>query len=141
MSQAEANKKILQEAYETWDRTKGGSVDHWMSLMADTVKVKSLADGRGGYKFTERIMSRDDMQRYFDGLIADMEMIHYTVDHYIAEGDMVVALGRTACRVKATGREFDTPKCDVVRMADGKIVSFYEFYDTAMAFEAAAPPA
>ena len=52
----------------------------------------------------------------------------------------MVAVGRTAWRVKATGNEFETPKCDVVRFKDGKIVTFYEYYNTAMVLAAAGGP-
>ena len=141
MSRLQDNKNILKEAFEIWDRTKGGSVDHWLGIMADKIKFKSLADGRADVGFTAKSHTREDMRQYFAGLTTDMEMIHYTVDHYIAEDDMVVAVGTTKWRVKATGKTFETPKCDVVRFANGKIVSFYEYYDTAMVFAAAAPPA
>lgn len=141
MNVQQDNKNILKEAFEIWHASKGASIDHWMGIMADKVKLKSLADGRGEVGFTKKSYSREEVQGYFEGLTAGMEMIHYTVDHYIAEDDMVVAVGSTSWRIKATGKTFDTPKCDVVRFQNGKIVSFYEYYDTAMIFAAAAPPA
>lgn len=131
MSEAHDNKGILKQAYDTWHDTKGGSVDHWLSILDDNVDFRSLADGEGGLNFTRTVESRADMERYFEGLTADMEMIHYTVDRYIAEADTVVAVGKTAWRVKATGKEFETPKVDVVRFEDGRIVAFFEYYDTA----------
>ncbi|NNE24095.1 MAG: nuclear transport factor 2 family protein, partial [Rhizobiales bacterium] len=104
MSRQQDNKNILKEAFEIWDQTKGASVDHWMGIMADKVKFKSLADGRGDFGFTEKRHSREDMRGYFEGLTSDMEMIRYRVDRYIAEDDMVVAVGSTKWRVHATGK-------------------------------------
>lgn len=131
MSEAAANKAILKEAFERWHETKGGSVDHWLSILADEVDFRSLADGKPGLEFTARRRSKTEVTEYMSGLIAMFEMIHYTVDMYIAEDDRVVAVGRTSWRNRATGETFDTPKADVARFKDGKITAFYEIYDTA----------
>ncbi len=138
MSEEQRNKQIMIDAYKLWHESKGASVDHWMGILSDKVKFKSLADGAEKLEFTSRIKSRADMKHYFSGLSKDMEMLHYSIDHIIAEGDKVVVVGRTGWRVKANGQEFDTPKCDFVRFEDGRIVSFYEFYDTAMVLNAIA---
>ena len=42
-------------------------------------------------------------------------MIHYTVDEYFASGDKVVGGTSTTWRSRAIGKEFETPKIDVVR--------------------------
>ena len=133
MSDEQTNKAILKEAYDKWDATKGGSVDHWMSIMADTIDFRSLADGEGGLNFTKTVETRDELQGYFEGLLGGLEMIHYTVDKYFADGDTVISMGRTAWRVRENGNEFETPKVDVVRFENGKIVAFFEYYDTAKA--------
>ena len=132
-SQSEINKNIVREAFEKWDETKASKVgiDHWRGILSDKIKFKSLANGANGAKFTELVLSRDDMERYFEGLTGTMDMLYYTIDHYIAEDDKVVCVGKTAWKVKATGEVYETPKCDVVTFEDGKIVAFYEYYDTA----------
>ena len=35
MSEADRNKQILKEAFDVWHETRGGSIDHWMSIMSD----------------------------------------------------------------------------------------------------------
>lgn len=139
MSTEQTNTEILRTAYAKWHETKGGSVDHWLSLMSDKIDFRSLADGEGGLNFTKTVESRADMERYFSGLSADMEMIHYTIDQYVAQDDRVVVVGTTSWRVKATDKTFTTPKVDVVRFEDGKIVSFFEYYDTAKIIAATQP--
>lgn len=131
MNSEQINTEILRTAYTKWHETKGGSVDHWLSIMSDQIDFRSLADGEGGLNFTKTVETRADMERYFSGLGQDMEMIHYTVDQYIAQEDRVVAVGTTSWRVRATGKTFNTPKVDVVRFKDERIVSFFEYYDTA----------
>ncbi|MEM1049741.1 MAG: nuclear transport factor 2 family protein [Pseudomonadota bacterium] len=136
MSQETANKAILKEAYRQWHESKGGSVDVWMDCMADHIRFSSLANGTKGAEFTAPVQSKSDLKTYFEGLQNDFEMIHYTVDRFIAEGDSVVAIGSTSWRSKKTGKVVESPKCDVVRFENGKIVAFSEFYDTAMMIDA-----
>jgi ketosteroid isomerase-like protein len=139
MSNEKSNKEILKTAYTKWHDTRGGSVDHWLSIMSDEIDFRSLADGDGGLNFTKRVESRADMERYFSGLSEGMEMINYKISQYVAQDDTVVAVGSTSWRVKETGKVFDMPKVDVVRFKDGKIVSFFEYYDTAKVIAAMSP--
>ena len=78
------------------------------------------------------------MKAYFDGLLTDWTMVHYTVDEYIAQGDTVVARGACAWTNKTTGKIAETPKVDFWRFRDGKAVEFYEYFDTACVAAAAA---
>ncbi|WP_363348050.1 nuclear transport factor 2 family protein [Methylocystis echinoides] len=138
MSQEARNTAILQEAYRLWADTKGGSVDHWLSIMADEIDFGSLAMGRvSAVEFTKQRYSPEGVESYLRALTNDWEMINYVVDHFVGQGDRVVMLGRTAWRYKANGRAVDTPKVDAWRFnADGKAVEFFEYYDTAAMFEA-----
>jgi len=87
------------------------------------------ADSRGTRNFLRRAEAAD----YFSGLLADWEMIHYTVDRFIvgADGREIVMVGSCAWRHKASGREIDMPKIDVHSFNEaGKVVRFQEVYDT-----------
>jgi ketosteroid isomerase-like protein len=137
MSHEAQNVEILRDAYARWHDSRGGSVDHWMDVVADDIQFGSLARGAQEMQFATTYSNRDALRGYFEGLLSDWEMIHYTVDEYIAQGDTVVARGSTAWRNKRTGREADTPKVDFWRFRDGKAVEFYEYYDTACIFAAA----
>jgi uncharacterized protein len=124
------NVAILKDAYARWADSKGGSVDHWMSIVADNIKFGSLAQGKGApYLITYQ--SRDELVNYFGGLTRDWEMIEYVAEHYVAQGDRVVMLGRCSWRFKRTGKVVATPKADSWRFANGKAIEFYEYYDTA----------
>src|SRR2546425_5987083 len=129
----------LKEAYRQWHETKGGSVKVWLDMMADDVKVRSLAAGAPEAPFTSEMNSKEQFKRYFDGLLADWEMINYKTGQFIAEGDRVAMLGSTAWRNRKTGREVDTPKADFWTFRDGKVVEFHEFYDTAALVAATQP--
>ncbi len=130
------NVETLREAYQPWNDSKADSVSRWMSLLADDVQWSSIADGSPGMEFSQACCSKDDVARYFEVMVKEWEMIHYTVDEFIAQNDRVVVLGRCGWRHKGTSKVVETPKADIIRMKDPKITEFYEFYDTAKAFEA-----
>ena len=79
MTEADENKSILRRAFDNWHETKGSAegVEHWLSIMSDNIKFKSLADGAEGAGFTDRIKSQDEMRRYFEGLTGSMNMLSY----------------------------------------------------------------
>ena len=87
--------------------------------------------------FTKPCCSKTEVVRYLSGLKADWSMEHYTIDEYVVDGDRICAYGSTAWTNRNTGTLLDTPKLDFVKFKDGKIVFFYEFYDTAGLISAA----
>jgi len=55
---------------------------------------------------------------------------------FLAGDDTVAVVGRTRCRVKATGRMYETDFVHLVTFAGGRVVRFQEFFDTYTAAEA-----
>ena len=107
--------------------------------MDDNVDFRSSAEWADGLEFTSSRGSNAGVPDYLRGLAEQFEMIHYTVNEYIAHGDRVVAIGSTAWPNRQTGKAFDTPKVDVVRFKDGKIVDFFELYGTAKVLATSIP--
>ena len=139
MSQEETHVSLLKEAYKQWHDTKAGSADHWLSLMTDDIQFRSLAAGAARMEFTRTSTCKDDVKDYFAQLTSEWEMIRYTIDEYIAQGDRVAALGSCVFRHKKTGKILDTPKADFHRFRNGKMCEFFELYDTAQAITQATP--
>lgn len=132
------NLNALKRCYELWNDTKGESVDAWLDLFDDTVDFRSLAMAQDpSVDFTKPCCSKAEVIQYLTGLKADWSMEHYTIDEYVVDGDRICAYGSTAWTNKRTGKSIDTPKLDFVKFKDGKIVFFYEFYDTAGLISAA----
>ena len=140
MSTEDSNVTVLKEAYRQWHDTKGGSVDHWLTLVTDDVKFRSLAEGTKPMEFTRTSSCKSDVQRYFAGLTEDWQMNYYRMDEYIAQGDRVAALGSCSFKHKKTGKILETPKADFHKFRDGKICEFFELYDTAQALGVATAP-
>ena len=131
MSDAVRNVEILKEAYRRWSESRGGSADDWLKICADDIAFGSLAQGPRGARYLTAYQSRDGLKEYFGGLTRDWEMVEYIVEHFVAQDDRVVMLGRCAWRYKKTGKIVWTQKADSWRFADGKAVEFFEYYDTA----------
>ena len=127
----------LEDAYARWNDTRGGSVDYWLTLVDDNIQFGSLAQSAPQMPFATSYDGGLSLRKYFEGLLAEWEMIHYTVDEFVAEGETVVMRGHCAWRHKRTGKEVATPKLDFWRFRDGKAIEFYEYFDTARAFAAA----
>ena len=137
MSNEVANVEILKEAYRQWHETKGKSVDQFFSFFDENISFGSAPRGAAPLTFAKQYNNREALKAYFDQLLADWAMVHYTIDEYVAQGDAVVARGSTAWTNKATGRTAETPKVDFWRFRDGKAVEFYEYFDTACVAAAA----
>ncbi len=107
-----------------------------MAMIDDKVNWRSIADGARGMEFTRVCCGKDEVAQYFQDLGDEWEMKHYTVDEFIAQGDRVVMLGSCGWTNRKTGQQVDTPKADFITMKDGRIIDFYEMYDTMKALEA-----
>lgn len=136
MSEAD-NVAVLKDAYRDWHDSRGGSVDHFLSICDDSIKFGSLAQAAPAIAFAGNYSNRLALRGYFDGLLGDWAMIHYTVDEFVAQGDTVFMRGSCAWRNKRTGKAVDTPKVDFWRFRNGKAIEFYEYFDTARVIAAA----
>ncbi|MBR1230370.1 MULTISPECIES: nuclear transport factor 2 family protein [unclassified Bradyrhizobium] len=137
MSNEAANVAILKEVYHQWHETRGGSVEQFLSIADPKISWGSVPRGAAPLQFATHYDGREGLRTYFDGLLADWAMIHYTIDEYVAQGEAVCARGSTAWTNKKTGKAVETPKVDFWRFKDGKAVEFYEYFDSAAVVVAA----
>lgn len=139
MNAASDNVHKLRHAYQLWHDTRGGSVQHWLDLMAADVVMRSVADGAAGMAFMKANRGKSEATRYFAGLALDWELVHFTPIEFISDGDRVVVLSHVAFQHRVTGKVAESPKVDLFRFRDGEIVEFFEFFDTARALWATCP--
>ena len=139
MTMEDENVAILREAYRRWADGKGHDLDCWMAVLDETASLGSLADGAAGMEFSNPRSTKSEIMDYLRELTRDWEMLSFEMDEFVAQGDRVVAIGRCAWRNKRTRKVADTPKIDLWRFKNGRVVEFSEFYDTARAFAAAQP--
>lgn len=133
MRKEDRNVALLSQQYALWDGSRGGSVEDAMAILHDDIHWCSLAADAPELDFAMDCRGKQEVSRYFTQLAADWEMIHFTVNDFIAQGDRVIMIGDCGFRSRKTGKIVESPKCDVWRFRDGKAVSFHEFFDTAKA--------
>jgi ketosteroid isomerase-like protein len=133
------NVNKLRHVYYLWNKTRGKSAKDWLDLMTEDVTMQSITAGAPGMAFTKPNNGKADAERYFAGLLADWEMIHYTPTEFIADGDRVVVLSTCAFRYRKTGKAAESPKADVFRFRDGLISECFEFFDSATVLAATRP--
>src|SRR4051794_29553075 len=59
MSNEAANVAVLTEAYQRWHDSRGGSVDHWMSICDENIQFGSLAQGAPKVSYLASYATRD----------------------------------------------------------------------------------
>ena len=135
---ATSNAKTLKKLYARWDKTKGGSADAFIDILAPSVLWGSLAAGAGPVAFTKTRKTRNEVAGYFRGLEDAFKMNYYSVKEYVAGGPYVLVLSEISFTNKKTGKTFVSPKADLWRFNRGKATEFYEYYDTAAVMATAA---
>jgi ketosteroid isomerase-like protein len=130
---AEANLATLQGVYERWNSTKGGNVGEILDMFDEEIEMLSALAADVPTPVAGVHLRRAEARGYFEGLLADWDMIHFTVDRFIVGegGGEIVMVGSCGWRNKASGEVVETPKIDVHTFNDaGKVVRFQESYDT-----------
>ncbi len=64
------------------------------------------------------------------------EVLELQPKEFLANPTSVAVVGFTKCRVRATGKEYETEFVHLVTLRDGKVQRFREFFDTFAAAEA-----
>ena len=90
-------------------------------------------------EFSAPRKGKDTAYHYFTALAADWELIHYTAEAFVADGDRVAVFGKCAFRNRKTDKTAETHVANLWLFRDGLAVEYFELYDTAKAFAAATP--
>jgi ketosteroid isomerase-like protein len=70
---------------------------------------------------------------FFQAIDDSVDVLGFEPGEYIAQGDAVVSLGTFACRAKSTGKSANTKWIFVWKLANGKVASYEQFHDPAIA--------
>ncbi len=120
------NKQVVIDFYEAAAR---GDMDTCFALIADDVSWTNI----GSTKFSGSFEGKQAlMENLLGPLFGQLKAgIASTIDALIAEGDMVVALTQGQAETHE-GTPYNNTYCQVIRIADGKIVEVKEYMDTAL---------
>lgn len=134
MTERATIESILKDAYAARLR---GDVEGMVRHFADDA-VFALAGAREASPVALRCSDCDSMRAAMAGLVGAFEFKSHDIVALVVEGDRAVAHTRVTVRAAATGEEAVTEMADIVTFENGKIKSFLEFCDTALAAKMAA---
>lgn len=123
--------EMLKAAYRAWDESKGASTEAWLALMDDSVVIASMGSETKGLSFAGARRSRQQAVDYFQGLLADWSMIHWTPETFVCDGDHIAVFARCAWTNKRTGKTADIATAHLWTFRDGKVVRIDELFDSA----------
>src|SRR5262245_5517684 len=120
------NIRLVQQAYEAMAT---GDVESLLKLM--DLDVEWHMPAMEDVPFAGARFGHNGV-REFAYLLADShEVVEFVPEQFIAQGKIVVALGRFTMRVRATGRKIVSDWAHAWTIDGGKITFFREYVDTA----------
>ena len=122
----EANKRIVEEGYGHF-----GSGNIAALLESYSEKIEWTTPTIEGAPFSGTVNGRGEVAKFFTKLGDAEEFTLFEPTEFIAQGDKVVVLGKSAATIKSTGRNFETDWVHIFTVKDGKVTNFVEFLDTA----------
>ena len=129
MNDRAAIEAMLREAYAARVR---GDVEATVRHFADDA-VFALAGAADASPVAMRCTDCESLRGAMAGLIAAFEFKDHQILSLIVEGQQAAAHTRVRVRATASGEEVTTEMVDLITIRDGKIASFVEFVDTALA--------
>lgn len=122
----EQNIQTVKEAYAAFGR---GDVPAILALLTDDVTWELPGPAEVPYAGSRR--GHEGAGEFFRLLAESDDVQVFEPQRFIADGDLVVVLGRYEARIRSTGRIAKTDWVHVFAFREGKAASWREYYDTA----------
>lgn len=133
------NLEKLQAAYKGWADSKGKDPDCWLNILSDTVCLRTMGEESPGLAFAEDRFSKEEVAGYLTGLAENWDMIQWTPQTFVSDGDTIAMFGQCSWANKATRKIAACRIAHLCKFKDGEIVEFTEVFDSARAAAAATP--
>ncbi|WP_376096678.1 nuclear transport factor 2 family protein [Roseomonas sp. CCTCC AB2023176] len=130
MSDAEITARNVARVQDIYARYAAGDRGAVFEALAPGVRWSSLGDGALPWAGLHE--GPAGVERYFAAVDAEVVVTGYEVEQVVAQGEWIAVLARLTFRSRATGTEHASPKADFLRIVDGRISEFREFYDTGL---------
>ncbi len=120
------NLDIVKQGYADFQQ---GNIPGMLEVLSDDIEW--TLPGSAGVNFSGTFKGKEGVMKFFENVAGGNDMKEFMVDTYIAEGDHVVALGHLSAIARNTGKTSSNKWAHVWKLKDGKVVSHYEYADTA----------
>jgi len=122
------NTKLAGQMYETF---MAGDVEGFLNLFSDDASWQSPEIEN--VPLNGKFSGRENLAGFISSIDDYEEFLKMEPTEFIAQGDRVVVLGNYLARSKKTDKQYATDFAHIITVKDGKITSFYEFFDNAAA--------
>jgi ketosteroid isomerase-like protein len=119
------NVRIVQQIYQAFGR---GDVAAIVDTLADRFEWHHR--GAPAVPYGRSRSTKDEVRSFFTELNQAVEVLAFEPQHYVAQGDKVIALGTFKGRARNTGKEFEDPWAMAWTFKDGKVVDYRAYEDT-----------
>jgi ketosteroid isomerase-like protein len=123
----EDNVVLMRSLYEAYSRRDPAPL---FENLGEAVQFHFVAHP-DHFTFAGSHTGRDGVQRALELIAQEYDWLVYQARDFIAEGDRVVALTDGVIQHRASGKELPMRMVDIIRIEDGRIVEFTEFFDSA----------
>jgi ketosteroid isomerase-like protein len=121
------NVALIQKMYDAFSR---GDIQTIIDAL--TPDVEWIAEGPSSVSYFGKMKGPDEVRSKFFATLAETQQDQkLTPETWVAQGDNVAMFGRYSAKVKATGKQFDSPLGHLFRIRDGKVSKFVNLGDTA----------
>ena len=129
MSDRSGVEKVLRDAYEARVR---GDIDTLGRIFADNARFE-VAGSSQVSAIPARVEGPAQIQPLLGQMIKTFQLSDLRILSMVIEGSKAAVHWRAKVRSSVTGEIADTQLFDLIEVRDGRIVSFVEFCDTALA--------
>jgi len=119
------NLDVVRRAYECFGK---GDIQGVLNQLAENVAWET--PGAPSVPYAGRFQGRGQVAKFFEGLGKTAQFTTFEPRQFVAQGDVVVALGHYAGKGLVTGRAFATDWAMVFTVQNGKVTKFHEYFDT-----------
>ena len=123
----EDNVALMRSLYEAYGRRNPAPL---FENLSEAVQFHFVAHP-DHFTFAGSHTGKDGVQRALELIAQEYDWLVYQARDFIAEGDRVVALTDGVIQHRASGKELPMRMVDIIRIEDGRIVEFTEFFDSA----------
>jgi ketosteroid isomerase-like protein len=120
--------RTLRSAYDARQR---GDLDALAAVFAPHARFRMA--GSNASPIATFVEDSEQYRALFAGMIKTFEILELEIVTLLVEGAKAAAQWRARMRSSVTGETVETDLFDLVEVENGRIVSFYEFCDTALA--------
>ncbi len=128
----EQNIATVKSTYEAFKR---GDITAMLAIMNEDVSWITPGQ-RELIPFAGQFKGRAAVAKCFESLEASEVVLTFEPHEFVAEGDSVVAFVHYWAHAKATGKTYEGEGVHFFQLRNGKVASFREFFDPALAASA-----